>query len=131
MDTAKGSEGRGRTGSPNIRRIRYCVVRYRPNSWLHPSADEGIQILFMALCGEAELSILVNPKWREFVEPRDVPYISGLLSDLRSRAILAPEDTFNHLLTLEAGRLVFAEAGEDLGESPDLLELASGFKLSP
>ena len=80
----------------------------------------------MAILEKGRLRVLVDPRWRESVEAKDIPYLDRLIPDVRERARADPDETFSHLLTLQAG-LLTADSGQDISDRPDLLRLAERF----
>jgi hypothetical protein len=66
--------------------------------------------LLIAILDAAEdLSILVDPAWRDFVASEDLEYLKSLLEDFGPRAYSDARGLFVQLTTLDLGPLVTSE----------------------
>lgn len=57
------------------------------------------------------LSFFMSPKLAEIVEEDDRRYVEELLQDFRERAMLYPDELFQHLSSLSVGPLVVHKVG--------------------
>jgi len=106
---------------------RFCALEYRLDSRTEPSSLQGRIILIVIETATADLRLLIDPRWEEFVKPEDHSYLSALWRGLKERVPIAPGSVFGQLMSLSVGPLAVRETGAALEDNPTLWNLASEF----
>ena len=108
--------------------IGYCALAYRAHDLEEApiNIESVIAILRKNALGGA--SIKVCPEWKRFAVPEDQEMLQGIIEDFAVRAREDLDGVLKQLSTLEAGSLVTFAAGQEIENSPELLELLERFE---
>ena len=107
---------------------RFCALEYRLAGRHESSPPKGRVILIAIEAPEADLLLLIDPRWEEFVLPEDRSYLSELWADSKERVQIDPKNLFKQLITLSVGPLIVHETGTSIEHNPRLWKLASEFE---
>ena len=107
---------------------RFCTLEYRPSRSASREPSSNRQIILIAIDEHEEaLSFFVSPNLAEIIEEEDRQYVDELLQDLRERAVLHPDELFQHLSSLSVGPLVAHKVGVQGVDDQYLADYCTGF----
>lgn len=106
--------------------MEFCLVEYRP-LLPHQPPDAKAPIILLALQDSDSLQIFIEPRWETYVEGGDKEYISELISDLRARAILQPNELFRQLGALSLHPLRTRARGDASTAGDEITNLKAQF----
>jgi hypothetical protein len=109
-----------------MRSIQFCALEYSPHREEILSSRENIVVLLLRAI-DGDLRVLIHPEWRAIVEQTDRDYIGEILSDLKVRAQIDPDNLLKQAVSLSVGPLVVHREGPDLTKCPGLLSLSKKF----
>lgn len=97
--------------------VRFCLLAYRPTTPFGVRRDDHSSILLLIARGD-RLEVLVDPHWREMVQPGDREYFDEILPDMATRARSDAETLFKACSALNVGPLITQKTGMLADEHP-------------